>query len=324
MSTQVAKEAVYLCIGAEQVLADHAVEKILEPLKEKGATNTQFDAPDLEVGQFSDATAPSLFSGPRVVTIRDLQDLAEDAQDEVLRYCENPDPDITLIFLHKGGVKGKAFLTKLRKIGITEIGCEPIKKENEKIDFLKTEALTIGRKLTPDAARALVAAVGSDLREMISALHQLSSDSQVSGSTAITEEQVAVLYAGRVEASGFAVADAAVEGRLGDALLSARQAIETGTDPVVLVNALASVVRTLAKVGTAGRTAKSFELAGVLGLAPWQIDKARRQLPGWNGDGITTAITAIAHADSQVKGGGADPVYALEVALIAVAGAKNG
>lgn len=127
-----ANEAVYLCIGAEQVLADRAVAKILEPLKEKGATNTQFDAPDLEVGQFSDATAPSLFSGPRVVTIRDLQDLAEDAQDEVLRYCENPDPDITLIFLHKGGVKGKAFLTKLRKIGITEIGCEPIKKKMKK------------------------------------------------------------------------------------------------------------------------------------------------------------------------------------------------
>ncbi|MTA53116.1 MAG: DNA polymerase III subunit delta, partial [Actinobacteria bacterium] len=102
------KDLVYLCIGAEQVLADRAVAKILEPLKEKGATNTQFDAPALEVGQFSDATAPSLFSGPRVVTIRDLQDLEEDAQGEVLAYCENPDPDITLIFLHKGGVKGKA------------------------------------------------------------------------------------------------------------------------------------------------------------------------------------------------------------------------
>jgi DNA polymerase-3 subunit delta len=158
---------------------------------------------------------------------------------------------------------------------------------------------------------------------MISALHQLSSDSQVSGTTPITADKVAVLYSGRVEASGFAVADAAVEGRLGDALLAARQAVDTGTDPVVLVNALASVLRTLAKVGAAGRSAKSFELAGVLGLAPWQIDKARRQLPGWNGDGITTAITAIAHADSQVKGGGSDPIYALEVALVAVAGAKN-
>ena len=46
-----AKDLVYLCIGAEQVLADRAVAKILEPLKEKGATNTQFDAPALEVGQ---------------------------------------------------------------------------------------------------------------------------------------------------------------------------------------------------------------------------------------------------------------------------------
>ena len=119
-----------------------------------------------------------------------------------------------------------------------------------------------------------------------------------------------------------AVADAAVEGRLGDALLAARQAVDTGTDPVVLVNALASVLRTLAKVGAAGRSAKSFELAGQLGMAPWQIDKARRQLAGWTPRGIVAAVGAIALADAQVKGAASDPIYALEHAISEIASAR--
>jgi DNA polymerase-3 subunit delta len=58
-------------------------------------------------------------------------------------------------------------------------------------------------------------------------------------------------------------------------------------------------------------------------MAPWQVDKARRQLAGWSGAGITSAISAIAHADSQVKGGGSDPAFACEQALMAVAAARS-
>jgi DNA polymerase-3 subunit delta len=54
-------------------------------------------------------------------------------------------------------------------------------------------------------------------------------------------------------------------------------------------------------------------------MAPWQIDKARRQLPGWTGAGIAAAITEVARADGAVKGGGADPIFALERAVIAIA-----
>ena len=58
-------------------------------------------------------------------------------------------------------------------------------------------------------------------------------------------------------------------------------------------------------------------------MAPWQVDKARRQLSGWNGASITDAIAAIARADGQVKGGGSDPAFACEEALIAIAAARS-
>jgi DNA polymerase-3 subunit delta len=64
---------------------------------------------------------------------------------------------------------------------------------------------------------------------------------------------------------------------------------------------------------------KSFELAGELGMAPWQIDKARRQLNRWTPAQIADAVGAIALADAQVKGAASDPIYALEKALTRIA-----
>ena len=65
------------------------------------------------------------------------------------------------------------------------------------------------------------------------------------------------------------------------------------------------------------------DLAQRFGLAPWQVDRARRDLTGWTDEGLGTAIRSLAEADAQVKGGGRDPVYALErmVQVIARRGA---
>jgi DNA polymerase-3 subunit delta len=57
-------------------------------------------------------------------------------------------------------------------------------------------------------------------------------------------------------------------------------------------------------------------------MAPWQIDKARRQLAGWTPRGIVAAVGAIALADAQVKGAASDPIYALEHAISEIASAK--
>ena len=102
-----------------------------------------------------------------------------------------------------------------------------------------------------------------------------------------------------------------------------RSALETGTDPVMVTSAIASSLRSMAKVSGVSRGAKSFELAGQLGMAPWQIDKARRQLQSWTPRGIASAVIAIAQADADVKGASSDPIYALEKALRTIAAARS-
>ena len=309
----------YLILGSEAALADRALTKILAQLKEEKAEVTTISAADAIVGDISDALAPSLFSERRALIIKDLQDLPEESRDEITRYLPEPDATTTVVFIHKGGVKGKALLDAIKKVKPEIITCEPLKKDAEKEQFVKELFLDSGRKASPGAVAALVGALGGDMRELQQAVSQIALDAPAG---VIDEKFIDEFHQGRVETTGFDVADATLDGNLPTALISLRSAIETGTDPVMVTSAIASALRSLAKVSGSATGAKSFELAGQLGMAPWQIDKARRQLQGWTPRALSKAVQAIALADAQVKGAATDPIYALEKALSTITAAR--
>jgi DNA polymerase-3 subunit delta len=314
-------DSLYLILGSEGALADSALLKLTAQLKDESAELTTLSASEVIVGDIADALAPSLFSERRALVIKELQDLPEDSRDEITRYLENTDPTTTVIFMHKGGVKGKALLDAIKKAKATIIACEPLKKESEKQEFVRNLFLDLGRKASAAAVNALVNAVGGDLRELSAACSQIVSDTPTG---TIDESHVEKFHQGRIETTGFDVADIALDGNLPQALITLRGAIATGTDPVMITSALASALRGLAKVSGANRNVKSFELAGSLAMAPWQIDKARRQLAGWTPKGLIAAVAAVAAADADVKGAASDPIYALEKAISEIASARNG
>ncbi|MEI6811212.1 MAG: DNA polymerase III subunit delta [Actinomycetes bacterium] len=310
--------SIYLLLGSESALADRALSKLVASLKEDKTEITTIFAADAIVGDIADALAPSLFSEKRALIIRDLQDLLMEVQDELTRYLDDVDPTMTVIFVHKGGVKGKALLDKIKKTKAQIIACDPLKKESEKQEFVRNFLLDLGRKATPGGVTALVNAVGNDLRELSAACSQIAADTK----GVIDEAMVDKYHQGRIETTGFDVADAALDGNVSKAMLALRNALATGTDPVMITSAIASGIRAIAKVSGASRGVKSFELAGTLGMAPWQIDKARRQLAGWTPRGISDAVGAIAQADAAVKGAAVDPIYALERAVMEIARAR--
>ena len=311
--------ALYLLLGSEGALADRAMKKLSAQLAEEKAEVTILLAGDVIPGDIADALAPSLFSERRALVLKDLQDLDDECKDEITRYLGSIDPTTTVIFIHKGGVKGKALLDAIKKAKPEIIACDALKKEAEKEQFVKELFLDAGRKATPGAIKALVGALGSDLRELQQAVSQVSLDAPKG---AIDEEIIDTFHKGRIETTGFDVADATIDGDLPAALVSLRSALETGTDPVMVTSAIASSLRNLAKVSGTNRGSKSFELAGELGMAPWQIDKARRQLAGWTPRSIASAVEAVAKADADVKGASSDPIFALEKALATIAAAR--
>ena len=305
--------------GGESLLADRAISEITTSFP--NAQVTSLSASEIEVGVITDSLAPSLFSDTRIVVIKEIQDLASECSDEVASYLENIDENLTLVLWHKGGVKGKALVDKIKKAKAELITAEVIKKDSEKSDFIRNEFKRLERKVSTEAISALIDSLGSDLRELSAACSQLASD--VAINKIIDEDDVKSYQQGRVESTGFDVADAAIDGKTAIALIYLRNAIATGTDPVLIVSALASSLRTLAKVSGESRSTKSFELASTLALPPWQIDKARRQLTGWSESGLTKAVIAVAAADADIKGAASDPIYALERAIMTVCSVKG-
>ena len=127
----------YLVLGSEAALADRALAKLSEQLKEEKCEVTNLFAADVIVGDIADALAPSLFSERRALIIRDLQDLPEESRDEITRYLDSPDASTTVIFIHKGGVKGKALLDAIKKVK-PEIIVSQLKKRPKRKSLLET------------------------------------------------------------------------------------------------------------------------------------------------------------------------------------------
>jgi DNA polymerase-3 subunit delta len=305
--------------GPESLLADRAISQVISKYPNAQISNLHSD--ELEVGVITDNLAPSLFGDQRVVVIREIQDLAAECTEEIASYLENQDENLVLVLWHKGGVKGKGLVDKVKKLNPQLLSAEAIKKDSEKSDFIRNEFKNLNRKISTEAVQALIDSLGSDLRELGAACSQLAYDVELQ--KIIDAEDVAKYQQGRVESTGFDVADAAVEGKTAEALIALRNALATGTDPVLIVSALASSFRTLAKVSGSSKGSNPYELASSLALAPWQIDKARKQLNGWSENGLVKAVIAIAAVDADIKGAASDPKYALERAIMTVSTAKS-
>ena len=309
-------------VGEEEFLVDRAVHDLIAAARDAapGTDVHDLDASGLGPGELATLTSPSLFGSGCVLVVRSAQNAGKDVAAELAACVRNPAPNVVLVLTHAGGAKGKELVAGAKAAGARMIECPKVTRFSERLDFIRTEFRRAGRRADDGAARALLDAVGSDLRELAAACGQLAADTD----GPIDEAVVARYYRGRAEATGFTVADRAVEGHLVQALEQLRWALATGVSPVLICSALAQGVRLLGRVGSAPRGASSVALAAEVGAPPWKIDRVRQQLRGWHPNGIARALHAVAEADAQVKGEATSAAYALERAVRRIVAARSG
>lgn len=310
---------IVLVRGKEALLAERALARLHGLARERAAAQgltlevTRLEAAAYEGGRLSTVASPSLFAEPRHIEVDGLEALNAACQSDLLAYLANPAEDVTLVLRHAGGVRGKKVLDALTAAKVPQVVCEEV-ADREKAAFVMKEFARAHRRIDPAAIVPLVESVGADLRELAASVAQLAADT----TGTITPADVERYYGGRVEATGFRVADAAVAGNAGEALALARYAMASGTDPVPLVAALAMKLRGMAKVAASrGRGGPPA------GMAPWQVDRAQKDLRGWSPEGLACAIQAVAAADAEVKGASRSPGFAVERAVLRVAGARG-
>ncbi len=310
-ASEVELAPVVLIRGAEGLLADRALDRLRAQALavDANAERTEVVAATYQQGQLDMLTSPSLFGEPRFITVPDLETMSDALASDLLSYVDHPEPDVWLVLRHNGSQRGKKLLDAIARAGFPVVNADLVRGDRDKLNLVYSDVRAQHRRIDQDAAQALVDALGDDLRSLAAGVSQLMAD--VSGTISVAD--VRSYHSGRVETSGFDVADAAIAGETARALTLLRHALATGVDPVPLVVALGMKLRGMAKVSVAGDVGP-----GRLGMAPWQIERARRELHGWDDRGLALAISAVAAADEEVKGLSRDPEHAVEKAVMTI------
>lgn len=299
-------------------MAERAVDAQLARARKEqpDAELNEVSASSLADGSFADLIGGSLFAAHSIVVVTDLANLADEAAPLVKQTALDPHPELCLVLVHGGGVKGKALLDALKKAKVTTVPADPIKPW-ELPRFVAAEARALNMSLDAQASEGLIDAVGADLRALTGALRQLAADYQ---GDQVSAAMVRRYFAGRAEVTSFAVANDALAGRSGPALEKLRWALSTGVAPVLVTSALAGSLRALGKyLEVRGERLNDNELARQVGVAPWKVKKELAPLArDWSSAGVSLAIRAVARADEQVKGAAADPGFALEQLLLTI------
>lgn len=315
MSATVA--SLHLILGDEELLVDRAIGTVLRAARAAAGTDdvpvNRLRAGEVSTNELVELLSPSLFADERVVVLESAAEAGKDAVDLIASAAADLPPGTVLVVVHSGGGRAKGLVDQLRKLGAEEHPCAKITKAAERSDFVRAEFRHLKVKVDDDTLVALLDAVGSDIRELAAACSQLVAD------TAGIVDAAAVrrYHSGKAEVSGFDIADKAVVGDVAGSAEALRWAMMRGMPHVVLADALAEAVHTIARVGPL--TGDPYRLASELGMPPWRIQKAQKQSRRWSRDKIATAIRLVATLNADVKGAAADADYVLEDAVRKVA-----
>ncbi|MDN6487721.1 DNA polymerase III subunit delta [Ancrocorticia populi] len=302
----------------EDVLGDQAIARLVRLALDRDPSTevTRLDAAAYSPGRLPMLASPSLFGEARMVIVPRGETMNDAFLADALAYVAAPESDVVFVLKHSTSKpRGKKLFDTIRAAGFQCSAIPAIKRDSEKADLVSAHAKSKRRQITREAVQDLVDALGNDVRELLSAVDQLLDD--VPGT--IDERAVHTYYAGRNEATPFAVADAVIAGRTAEAITLARHAMATGTQAVPIVSAIASKLRGMGLALASRGAVDPKEIK----LAPWQLRRARDEVRHWSQEGLAQAVLAIAAADSEVKGGSRSPGFALERAIVRIGQARG-
>ncbi len=303
-------EPLHLILGGEELLVDRAVAAIVQAARACAGTDDvpvdHLRAGDVSTNELAELLSPSLFADERVVVLEAADEAGKDAAALIDSAAADLPPGTVLVVVHSGGGRAKALAAQLRERGAHIHQCAKIAKAGERAAFVRAEFRALNIKADDETVGALLDAVGSDIRELSSAWSQLVADN----GGAVDANAVRRYHSGKAEVTGFDIADKAVVGDIAGSTEALRWAMLRGVAHVLIADALAEAVHTIARVRPLSGGA--HRLAGELGMPPWRIEKAQKQARRWTPDRIATAIRLVASLNADVKGAAADPNYALE------------
>lgn len=310
-------DGLHLVLGDEELLVERAVAEILRAARAAAGTDdvpvNRLRAGEVSTHELAELLSPSLFADERVVVLESAGEAGKDAAALIADAAADLPEGTVLVVVHSGGGRAKSLAGQLQDLGARVHPCAKITKAAERATFVRNEFRAHKVRVDDEAVGALLDAVGSDIRELAAACSQLVADT----AGQVDAGAIRRYHSGRAEVTGFDIADKAVSGDVAGSAEALRWAMARGVPHVLLADALAEAVHSIARVGPL--SGDPYRLASELGMPPWRVQKAQKQARRWSRERVLTAVRLVAALNADVKGAAADADYVLENTVRAVA-----
>jgi DNA polymerase-3 subunit delta len=307
---------VHVLTGTERFLLERAVKLLHRAVTGDGPpgfNHDVFHGKGLDAKQVVRAanTVPMLATA-RFVLVRDLDEMDAEQLDVLAAYIERPSPTTCLVLL-ADKLDGRTRLAKAaRKHGVLTEANEL--RGTAVRDFAIREARERGHSLAPEAADALVDAIGSDLAVLDDALERLSL--YVGAAQPITLGAVeACVTRVRVDTI-WSLVDAVTARDARTALRSARSMLEDRESPVRILNMVSRQLRIVARMREAlARGLRGPDAAKAAGAPPFKARDLEQNARRFDDAALAAAFRILADADLALKGSRVPPEISVEHAV---------
>jgi DNA polymerase III subunit delta len=298
------KGGVFFLSGEDVFRRDQAAKTLVEAHLDEGTRDFNLDilrGPELTVEHLASVMAtPPMMADWRVAWVKDGEALAASsrARTLILEIAGAPPPQLTLVLVASiGGSKAK-FWKELARAA-TPIEFPAVTDEEVPAWLMERARETLGVAMTEDAARALGAAVGTNLGVLARELEKLAD--YVQEGSAITRADVEAAGTKLPSQDRWQWFERVGEKDFAEALSGLPVLLGQGESGVGLVIGLTTQ---LMRIGAAMGGGAAAVAASLPGHQKWLAEKAARQGRRWSEEEIEGALLGLLRADRLLKASG--------------------
>lgn len=292
---------VYAVVGEEAWLRRQEVERIvaahLRP-EERALNLDQLDAGEVDVLEIlTRADTLPFFGDRRVVVVREVDRMPAHAQDRLASYLEAGPPASVLVLEAASLDRRRRLWAVLQRVAEV-VEARPVDAPRAAA-WVASRMKQLGKRITGEAARALVAAAGTDLHALAREVDKLAA---YAGDRAVVDvRDVEAVASHGAEVSVFALTDAVAAADAVAALRALHTLLERES-PVGLVALLASHFRALLYTEALWeRRATPERVREVLGSRAWLYGRYQEQVRRLGRERLAELYQRIERTDLQLK-----------------------
>lgn len=293
----------YALVGEEDYLVRgciHELRDAVETPDAPGSMTRQFEG-DAEPGEVMGElrTAPFMgMQGRRLVIVRGADRFSSAHGEQLTKYLRRPSRTSVLVLCF-GRLDGRTAVAKaLKQTGLI-VDCSPLSWRRAE-SWVRSEASSRGKKLTPRAAEALMEAVGTNMFQLENELAKLLE--YTDDAPAISEQDVEEVVPRSRTRSIFAIGDAVARGDAAGAFDLAYRLLLRGESVHGIVSILGRRVRQLWQIKRLREeTTDAGQIAGRLGVPPFVVRKSMKLLPRLTDRFLARQVHLLAAADHELK-----------------------